>query len=99
MSGGLGCSGGCQDRWFPGVARDGLARWGHDVSAVLAGGVDVAADIESVLGDLFVGEPTGDFLLGLGGSRVAFAEVVCGPDPGVEAETEDVVLTVAAELQ
>jgi hypothetical protein len=42
----------------------------EDVLAALAGGVDVAADIEPVLGDVFAGEPTGDLLLGLlGGER------------------------------
>jgi hypothetical protein len=33
--------------------------------AVLAGGVDVAADVESVLGDVVAGEAAGDLLLGL----------------------------------
>jgi hypothetical protein len=66
---------------------------------VFAGGVDVAADIEPVLGDVLAGEPAGDLLLCLGGPKVALADVVGGPDPGVEAEAENVVLATAAELE
>jgi DDE domain len=36
--------------WSPGVSDDGLAQRGHDVDAVLAGGVDVAADVQAILG-------------------------------------------------
>jgi hypothetical protein len=32
----------------------------HGVPAVLAGGVDVAADIEAVLGDVVAGQAAGD---------------------------------------
>ncbi len=35
----------------------------HGVLAVLAGGVDVAADVEAVLGDVVAGETAGDLLL------------------------------------
>jgi hypothetical protein len=43
-------SGGGRVWWPPGVSGDGSAECGHDVDAVLAGGVDVAADVEPVLG-------------------------------------------------
>jgi hypothetical protein len=36
---------------------------------VFAHGVDVAADIEAVLGDVLAGEPPGNLLLGLEGRR------------------------------
>jgi hypothetical protein len=39
--------------------------------AVLAGGVDVAADVEPVLGDVVAGEAAGDLLLGLQGADAA----------------------------
>src|SRR3712207_5323021 len=64
-----------------------------------ADGVDVAGDVEAVLGDLLAGEPSGDLLLGLGWAQVAFADVVRGPDPGVGGEVQDVRFVVAAELQ
>jgi hypothetical protein len=35
----------------------------HGVLAVLAGGVDVASDVEAVLGDVVAGQAAGDFLL------------------------------------
>ena len=44
--------------------------------AVLAGGVDVAADVEAVLGGVFAGEAAGDFLLCLGGADAALADVI-----------------------
>ncbi len=75
-----GLSGWCGDGWSPGVTGEGVADAGEDVGFVFADGVDVAADVEAVLGDLLAGEPTGDLLLGLGWAQVAFAEVVGGPD-------------------
>ena len=39
--------------------------------AVFAGGVDVAADVEPVLGDVVAGEAAGDLLLGLQGADAA----------------------------
>ena len=39
--------------------------------AVLAGGVDVAADVEPALGDVVAGEAAGDFLLGFQGADAA----------------------------
>ena len=53
--------------WLPGVSGEDAAQDGHDVLAVLAGGVDVAADVEPVLGRVLAGEVAGDFLLGLTG--------------------------------
>ena len=38
---------------------------------MLAGGVDVAADVEPVLGDVVAGEAAGDLLLGLQGADAA----------------------------
>jgi hypothetical protein len=99
LSCGFGCLGGYWKGWFPGVADDGLAQRGDDVGAVFAGGVDVGAYVESILGDVFAGESARDFLLRCGGPQVALADVVRGPDPRVEAETQHVVLPVAAELQ
>src|SRR3979409_1097203 len=87
------------DRWLPGITGEGVADAGDDVGFVFADGVDVAADVEAVLGDGLAGESSGDLLLGLGGSQVAFAEVVGGPDPGVGAEGEDIVFVVVEELQ
>jgi hypothetical protein len=66
---------------------------------VLAGCVDVAADVEAGLGDVLAGEPAEDFLLGLDGPYGALADVVGGPDSGVVAEPQDVVLAAAAEFQ
>jgi hypothetical protein len=48
----------------------------HGVLAVLAGGVDVAADVEPVLGDVVAGEAAGDFLLGFQGADAALADVI-----------------------
>jgi hypothetical protein len=53
---------------------------------VLAGGVDVAADVEAVLGGVVAGEAAGDFLLGFQGADAALADVVRWPDPGVRGE-------------
>jgi hypothetical protein len=43
---------------------------------VLAGGVDVAADVEPVLGDVVAGQAAGDFLLGFQRADAALADVV-----------------------
>jgi len=48
----------------------------HGVLAVLAGGVDVAADIEAVLGDVVAGQAAGNLLLGFQRPDAALAEVV-----------------------
>jgi hypothetical protein len=46
----------------------------HDVLAVLAGGVDVAADVEAVLGDVVAGQAAGDLLLGFQRADAALAD-------------------------
>jgi hypothetical protein len=51
---------------------------GEGVAAVLAGGVDVAADVEPVLGDVVAGQAAGDLLLGFQRADAALADVV-GP--------------------
>jgi hypothetical protein len=48
----------------------------HGVAAVLAGGVDVAADVEAVLGDVVAGQAAGDLLLGLERADAALRDVV-----------------------
>jgi len=48
----------------------------YGVAAVLAGGVDVTADVEPVLGDVVAGQAAGDFLLGFQGPDSSFADVV-----------------------
>ena len=84
--------------WSPGVTG-GLAQRGHDVDALFAGGVDVAAGVEAVLGGVFAGRSSGNLLVRLCGTKIVFADVVRGPDSGVFAEAEHVVLVVAAEFQ
>jgi hypothetical protein len=83
----------------PRVAGEGVAEGGYDVDAVFAGGVDVAANVEAVLGDVFAGQPAGYLLLGFGGPKVALRDIVRRPDAGVAAEPGEVVAPVAAELQ
>ena len=58
--------GGCGQWWLPGFPGEGVADAGQDVDAVFAHGVDVAADVEAILGDDLAGQPPGDLLLGLG---------------------------------
>ena len=84
---------------LPGVSGEQAAQDGEDVVAVLAGGVDVAADVQPVLGGLFAGEAAGYLLLCLGGAHAALADVVRGPDPGVCGEPQHVVFSVAAEFE
>src|SRR3954471_19669827 len=97
--GGFPGSGRGEGRWVPGVVGECGADSGHDACAVLADGVDVAADVQAVLGDVVAGQPSGDLLLGLGRAKVALTDVVGGPDLGVEAEPQDVALAVPAEFQ
>jgi hypothetical protein len=80
-------------------AGEGGVEAGQGVVAVFADGVEVAADVEAVLGGVLAGETLGDLLLGFGGSQVAFVEVVGGPDPGVGGEAQDVGFAVAAEFE
>jgi hypothetical protein len=44
--------------------------------AVFPGGVDVAADVEAVLGDVVAGQAAGYLLLGFQGADAALADVV-----------------------
>ena len=44
--------------------------------AVFPGGVDVAADVEAVLGDVVAGQAAGDLLLGFQRADAALADVV-----------------------
>jgi hypothetical protein len=55
----------------PWVSGHELAQDVHGVLAVLAGGVDVAADVESALGDVVAGQAAGDLLLGVQGMDAA----------------------------
>jgi hypothetical protein len=66
---------------------------------VLAGGVDVDADVEPGLGDVGAGEPAGDLLLGFQGPDAALADVIGRPHARVAGEPEHVVLPVTAELE
>jgi hypothetical protein len=45
------------------------------VLAVLAGGIDVTADIEPVLGDVVAGQAAGDLLLGFQRADSALADI------------------------
>ena len=49
----------------PGIAEHELVQDVVGAEAVLAGGVDVASDVEPVLGDVVAGQTAGDLLLGL----------------------------------
>ena len=64
----------------PGVSGHELVQDFVGAEAVLAGGVDVAADVEAVLGDVVAGQAAGDLLLGFQGADAALAEVVRRPD-------------------
>src|SRR5256885_1254035 len=64
-----GGSGGCRAGGSPRISEGGAAEGGHDVGALFAGGVDVGADVESVLGDVFAGQSPGDFCCVLVGRR------------------------------
>ena len=83
----------------PGVSGHELVQDFVGAEAVLAGGVDVAADVEPVLGDVVAGQAPGDLLLGFQGADAALADIVRRPDAGVGREPEDVGLPVAAEFE
>ena len=55
------------NRGHPGVPGEQGVQDVEDIASVIAGGVDVAADVEAVLGGVVAGQPPGDFLLGLTG--------------------------------
>src|SRR5487761_1418530 len=57
--------------WLPGAAEHELGQDFHGAASVLAGGVDVAADVEAVLGGVVAGEAAGDVLLGFQGADAA----------------------------
>ena len=63
-------------RGKPGVAEHELVQDLVGAEAVLAGGVDVAADVEAVLGDVVAGQAAGDLLLGFQRADAALADVV-----------------------
>jgi hypothetical protein len=56
-----------------GPAEHEFVQGTHGVLAVLAGGVDIAADIQPVLGDVVAGQAAGDPLLGLERADAALA--------------------------
>ena len=58
-------------RWQPGVPEHELVQDVVGAEAVLAGGVDVAADVEPVLGDVVAGEAARDLLLCFQGADAA----------------------------
>jgi hypothetical protein len=66
----------CLGRRPPGVAEHELVQDFHRVLAVLACGVDVAADVEAVLGDVVAGQAAGDLLLGFQRADAALADYV-----------------------
>src|ERR1700712_2232456 len=59
------------DRWLPGITGEGVADAGDDVGFVFADGVDVAADVEAVLGDGLAGESSGGGAGAAGGAAAA----------------------------
>ena len=61
----------CRQGWHPGVSGEGVADDGDDGLAVLAGGVEVAADGVAVAGRGFRAEAAGDLLLGFRRAQVA----------------------------
>ena len=79
MGGAVSCwrlRGECRGWRPPGCAGHELVQDVHGVVSVLAGGVDVAADVEAVLGDVVAGQAAGDLLLGLERADAALREVV-----------------------
>src|SRR5271167_3897211 len=61
---------------LPGGAEHEVAQNGESVPAVLAGGVDVAADVEAVLGNVVAGQAAGDLLLCFQRADVTLGSVV-----------------------
>lgn len=76
------------------VSGEDVADDVHDGLAVLASGVEVAAERVPVPGRLLGPEPTGDLLLGLRGVQVALGVVRCRGYPQVSEEPEHVVFAV-----
>src|SRR6266542_5959939 len=61
----------CGNRRHPGVSGEGVADGVHDVGAVLAGSVEVAANGVAVAGGGLGAEPARDLLLGFRRAQVA----------------------------
>src|SRR6202522_4853060 len=78
VMGSAGCDcrlrGECLRGRSPGPAEHEVVQDVHGVAAVLAGGVDVAADVEAVLGDVVAGEAAGDLLRGFQGPDAALGD-------------------------
>jgi len=72
----LGSRGECLCWRLPGGAEHELVEDVHGAEPVLAGGVDVAADVEAILGDVVAGEAAGDLLLGFQGADAALAALL-----------------------
>ena len=72
----LALRGECLRGRSPGPAGHEVMQDVHGILAVLAGGVDVTADVEPVLGDVVAGQAAGDFLLCFQGPDSSFADVV-----------------------
>src|SRR5215467_11885598 len=68
----------------PRISGHEASQDGERVVAVLACGVDVAADIEPVLGGVFAGEPAGYLLLSFQRPDAVLADVVRGPSRRVQ---------------
>ena len=72
----LGLRGECLCRGSPGPAEHEVVQDVQGVLAVLARGVDVAPDVEAVLGDVVAGQAAGDFLLCFQGADAALRDIV-----------------------
>src|SRR5712691_1187625 len=83
----------------PGRAEHEVMQDVHGVLAVLAGGVDVASDVEAVLGDVVAGEAAGDFLLGFQRADAALRDIVRRPHAGVLGEQQHVTAAAVAEFE
>ena len=85
--------------WYPGVSEDGLAQYVYRVAAVFCCGGEVSADSVAVFGAFLAGEASGDVLLDLAGSQVAFCLVGGGWHRQVVGEAQHVGLAVAQDFQ
>jgi hypothetical protein len=61
---------------------------------MLARGVDVASDVEAVLGYVVAGQAAGDLLLGFQRPDAALADVVRRPDAGIGGKPEHIAAAV-----
>ena len=103
VMGSAGCDcrlrGECLRGRSPGPAEHEVVQDVQSILAVLAGGVDVTADVEPVLGNVVAGQAAGYLLLGFQGAHAALADVIRGPHAGVLGEQQNVAAAVAAEFQ